>query len=50
MVLDSLFDNEWVGKHGEKLTERELKLVEFLGRKGKTLRNVYIPKEDGETT
>ena len=49
-ILDSIFDEEWIGKHGEKLTERELKLVRLLGRKGKILRNVYIPKDNGETT
>ena len=50
LILDSIFDDKWVGKHGEKLTERELKLVKLLGRKGKTLRNVYVPKENGETS
>ena len=50
MLIDSIFDKEWVGKHGEKLTERELKLVKLFGRKGKTLRNVYIPKDNGETS
>lgn len=50
MIIDSIFDDEWVGRHGEKLTERELKLVRFFGRKGKTLRNVYIPKDNGETS
>ena len=30
------------------LTERELKLVRLLGRGGKILRNVYVPKGDGE--
>ena len=50
IIIDSIFDNEWVGEHGEKLTERELKLVKLFGRKGKTLRNVYIPKDNGETS
>ena len=49
-IIDSIFDDEWVGKRGEKLTERELKLVKLFGRKGKTLRNVYIPKDNGETS
>ena len=44
VIIDKILDDEWVGKHGEKLTERELKLVKLLGRKGKTLRNVYLPK------
>ena len=49
-LLDSIFDADWVGKRGEKLTERELKLVNLFGRRGKTLRNVYIPKNNGETS
>lgn len=44
MIIDSIFDDEWVGRHGEKLTERELKLVRFFGRKGKTLRNVCFQR------
>ena len=49
-VLDSIFDAEWTGRRGEKLTERELKLVNFMGRKGKVLRNIYIPKDNDETS
>ncbi len=49
-LLDSIFDANWIGKHGEKLTERELKLVNLFGRRGKTLRNLYLPKERGETS
>lgn len=45
-----IFTPEWMGRRGEKLTERELKLVRFLVRGGKILRNVYIPKENGETS
>lgn len=50
LILDQIFDNEWKGKYGEKLTERELKLVRLFGRKGKVLRNVYLPKDNGETS
>ena len=50
VIIDKKLDDEWVGKHGEKLTERELKLVKLLGRRGKTLRNVYLPKDNGETS
>lgn len=50
LILDSIFDDEWKGKYGEKLTERELKLVQLFGRKGKVLRNVYLPKDNGETS
>ena len=49
-MLDSIFDAEWTGQHGEKLTQRELKLVNLFGRKGLTLRNIYLPKDNGETT
>ena len=50
VLLDRIFDANWVGKRGEKLTERELKLVKLLGRDGKVLRNVYVPKDNGETS
>lgn len=50
MVVDSIFDEQWIGRYGEKLTQRELNLVKLLGRKGKVLRNVYVPKDDGETS
>lgn len=49
-ILDKIFDDSWIGKRGERLTEKELKLVQLFGRKGKTLRNIYLPKENGETT
>lgn len=50
LLLDRIFDDAWVGKRGEKLTERELKLVQLFGRKGKVLRNIYLPKDNGETS
>ena len=49
-ILDNIFDAEWTGRYGEKLTERELKWVKLFGRKGNVLRNVYIPKGNGETS
>ena len=49
-LLDSIFDEKWTGRRGEKLTERELNFVSFFGRSGMTLRNLYVPKENGETT
>lgn len=48
--VDSVCDADWLGRRGEKLAARELNLVRLFGRNGKILRNVYIPKEDGETT
>ena len=47
-IFDAIFTDDFKGRYGEKLTEKELKKVNLFGRKGKTLRNVYIPKEDGE--
>lgn len=49
-LLDSFFDSTRVGKLGEIFTEGELNLVRFFGRDGKVLRNVYVPKDGGETT
>ena len=50
MLLDSIFDDNWKGKYGERLTERELRFVQLFGRKGKILRNIYLPKDNGETS
>ncbi|MEG0904334.1 MAG: NERD domain-containing protein [Lachnospiraceae bacterium] len=50
VLLDNIFDANWTGRHGEKLTERELNLVKLFGRNGKVLRNIYVPKENGETS
>lgn len=49
-LLDSIFDEKFKGNYGEMLTENELKLVKLFGRKGKTLRNVYLPKDNEETS
>lgn len=49
-IFNQIFDADWVGRHGEKLTERELNLVRLFGRKGRVLRNVYVPKDNGETS
>lgn len=50
ILFDQIFGADWIGRRGEKLTERELKLVKFFGRDGKVLRNVYVPKDNGETS
>ena len=50
ILLDRVMDANWTGKYGEKLTERELKFVQFFGRKGKILKNIYLPKDNGETS
>lgn len=49
-ILDQIFDAEWQGRRGEKLTERELKWIKLFGRDGKVLRNVYVPKGADETS
>ena len=41
---------ERIGKKGEKLTERKLNLINLSGREGLVLKNIYIPKNNGETT
>lgn len=53
-ILDSIFgstsDNEWLGRHGERLTKRKLKRLNYFGCKGEVLCNAYIPKPDGTTS
>lgn len=49
-LFGDIFDSNWKGRRGEKLTEKELKLVKFFGRDGKILRNIYVPKGNGETS
>lgn len=50
-TMDALGGKDVVnGKLGEVYTVRELKLLKLFGRKGKILRNVYIPKDNGETS
>ncbi len=54
IVLDALFKSiftaDWIGRRGEKLTVRWLKTLNFFGRKGQILRNLYVPKDNGETS
>lgn len=49
-ILDYFFDSEWKGRRGERLVEKELRLVGLLGRKGKILKNVYLPASGEETS
>lgn len=49
-VLDLYWTDERVGKYGEKLTEKKLKLIDLFGRKGKILKNIYVPKDNGDTS
>lgn len=49
-ILDALGGNEWIGKRGEKLTEKELKWLKLFNKNGLTLKNIYLPKENGETS
>ena len=49
-IIDSIIDDDLKGSYGEWLTKNELKWVKFFGRSGKTVQNIYIPKEKGETT
>lgn len=49
VLLDAFFTNERVGRIGETMTASELKWARLFGNKGNILRNVYVPKDDGET-
>lgn len=49
-IYEMLGGKKLTGKVGELYTAKELKLVQLLGRDGKILRNVYIPKDNGETS
>ena len=49
-ALDSIFDQSFTGKMGETLTQMELGLSRLFGIRGKTLRNLYVPKADNGTT
>ena len=49
-IIDALGGNEWIGKRGEKLTEKELKWLKLFSKNGLTLKNIYLPKDNGETS
>lgn len=50
LIIKNVFGASLTGKYGEKLIEKELKELHYYGKDGKVLRNVYIPKENGETS
>lgn len=47
---DVELDPEFLGEYGEDLSEEELRLLNRFGKKGRILRNAYIPKGNGMTT
>ncbi len=49
-IIDLFFDENWLGRRGEKLIVRELRKLTKSGINGKILRNLYIPKENDETS
>ena len=49
-LLGGLFDDSWTGKYGEFLLKSELDMGRLTGKKGRILRNVYVPTDDGKTT
>lgn len=49
-LYEMLFGDNLTGKLGELFTAKELKWVQLFGRNGKILHNVYIPKDNGETS
>jgi hypothetical protein len=50
LLKDIFITPDVVGRQGERLTAAKLGWVDFFGKKGKILQNVYVPKEDGDTT
>ena len=48
-LYQALGGDKLTGKLGEVLTAKELKYVQLFGRKGRILRNIYVPKDNGET-
>ena len=49
-LLGGFFDDSWTGKYGEFLLKSELDMGRLTGKKGRILRNVYVPKDDGSTS
>ena len=49
-LYEALGGDKLTGKLGELYTAKELKYVQLFGRKGRILRNVYVPKDNGETS
>ena len=49
-LLGEIFDDSWTGKYGEFLLKSELDMGRLTGKKGKILRNVYVPADDGKTS
>ena len=49
-LYQALGGDKLTGKLGEVLTAKELKYVQLFGRKGRILRNIYVPKGNGETS
>ena len=50
-VLSNIFSSpQKVGKQGEKIVEKEIKIMNFFSREGKIIKNVYVPNKSGRTT
>ena len=49
-LLEDIFDDSWTGKYGEFLLKSELDMGHLSGKKGRILRNVYLPTENGKTS
>ena len=48
-ILSAMFEGD-TGAYGESLTALELKWAKLFGKTGITLRNLYLPRDDGETS
>lgn len=50
-IINSLITTpETIGRKGEQQTASKLGWVNFCGKRGKLLQNVYVPRSNGETT
>lgn len=54
-LLKSIMKNllatpESIGSQGEKMIAKKLRYINFCGRRGRVLQNVYVPRGNGETT
>ena len=50
LLTNDNLDSTYLGELGEDLTEHKLNLLKLFGNDGYIIRNVYIPKDNGETT
>lgn len=50
LIILKIKSNDIKGTRGEKLTENRINLSKLFGKDGEVLRNIYVPKGNGETS